>query len=72
MSVKRTKQGYQVDLRDTDGRRHRKTFRTQKAADAYERQMIDQRDKGITPERGNGTLSDFIPEWEAAHYPGIR
>ena len=72
MSVKRTKQGYQVDLRDTDGRRHRKTFRTQKAADAYERQMIDQREQGITPERGNGTLSHAIPEWEAAHYPGIR
>lgn len=72
MSVKRTKKGYQVDLRDADGRRHRKTFRTQKAADAHERQMVDQREQGITPERGNGTLADFIPEWEAAHYPGIR
>ena len=36
-------------LLPTDGRRHRKTFRTQKAADAYERQMIDQREQGIAP-----------------------
>lgn len=72
MSVKKTKHGYQVDLRDASGRRSRRTFRTQKAADKYERDMIDQREQGVTPERGNGTLRDFIPEWEAAHYPGIR
>lgn len=72
MSTKRTKKGYVVDWRDADGRRRRKTFRTQKAAETHERVMIDQREQGITPERGNGSLRDFIPEWEAAHYPGIR
>lgn len=72
MSIKRTKKGYQVDIRDADGRRHRKTFRTVKAAGQWERDMVDQREQGVTPERGDGTLASFIPEWEAAHYIGIR
>jgi integrase len=73
MSVEKTGGGKWIaDVRDADGRRHRKRFRTEKAARAYERGIVDMREQGVSPERGNGTLNDFIPEWKAAHYPGVR
>lgn len=73
MSVRKTPKGWRVDWRSADGRRHRKTFRTQKAADAHERKMIDERELGILP---TGTRSDhvkdFLVTWERAVYPSIR
>jgi integrase len=72
VSVKRTKTGYQVDWRDANGDRRRKNFRTKQAADKYEREMLDQRELGVLPNHGNGTLRDFVPEWENTVYPSLR
>lgn len=72
MSVKRTNAGYMVDWRDAAGQRHRKSFRTKGPAEAHERAMIDQREQGILPTHGSGTLGDFISEWENTVYPGLR
>ena len=72
MSVKRTKVGYMVDWRDAAGTRHRKSFRTKGPADAHERAMIDQREQGILPTHGSGTLGDFLDEWEKTVRPGLR
>jgi hypothetical protein len=72
VSVKRTKTGYQVDVRLADDKRHRKSFRTKQAADKYEREMLDQREQGVLPTHGSGTLADFIAEWKSTVYPTIR
>jgi integrase len=72
VSVKRTKNGYQADWRDANGDRRRKNFRTKQAADKYEREMLDQREQGVLPTHGNGTLADFVPEWKSTQYQTIR
>jgi integrase len=72
VSVKRTKTGWQVDWRDADGDRHRKTFRVRSDADRHKREMLDMREKGLLPNHGNGTLRDFVPEWKNTVFPTLR
>ncbi len=72
MSVRKTKHGYKVDVRDAAGNRHRETFRTAKAAQAHERKMRDEREQGVLPRRGTDTLASFLEDWTAATYPTIR
>lgn len=72
MSVRKTKSGYKADVRDAAGQRHRKTFRTKKAAEQWERDMIDQAQQGVMPYHGDGTLGDFLDEWESTIRPGLR
>jgi integrase len=34
--------------------------------------MLDQREQGVLPTHGSGTLADFIAEWKSTVYPTIR
>lgn len=72
MSIKKTKRGYQVDVRDANGQRIRKLKRTRKDAEALERHLLDQRDQGILPHRGTDTLGGFVEEYRKTHYQSIR
>lgn len=72
MSVKKTKRGYQVDWRDSNGQRHRELRHTRKEADQLERDMIRERESGVLPHKGKDTLGGFLKEWEDATYPTLR
>ncbi len=72
MSIKKTKRGYQVDWRDVNDQRHRKTLSNKKDAESFERDMIREREQGVIPHKGKDTLGGFIKEWEDATYPTLR
>jgi len=52
-------------LRSPDGRERSRTFRTRKAAETYERELLAQRDRGgwVDPRAGRITLADWVAEW---------
>ena len=58
---------YEVRLRGPDGRERSRTFRTRKAAETYERELLAQRDRGgwVDPRAGRITLGDWVTEWSA-------
>jgi len=58
---------YEVRLRGPDGRERSRTFRTRKAAETYEREVLAQRDRGgwVDPRAGRITLTDWVTEWSA-------
>lgn len=58
---------YEVRLRGPDGRERSRTFRTRKAAETYERELLTQRDRGgwVDPRAGRITLADWVAEWSA-------
>src|SRR5205814_356859 len=41
-------------------------------ADKHLREVIDQREEGILPVHGSGTLTEFVTEWEQTVYPTLR
>lgn len=63
---------WQVDVRVADGRRHRESFRTEKQADARYRELVDQREQGVLPAHGSGTLAEFIKDWEQTTAHSLR
>jgi integrase len=58
---------YEVRLRGPDGRERSRTFRTRKAAETYERELLAQRDRGgwVDPRAGRISLADWVTEWSA-------
>ena len=58
---------YEVRLRGPDGRERSRTFRTRKAAETYERELLAQRDRGgwVDPKAGRISLHDWVTEWSA-------
>ena len=56
---------YEVRLRGPDGRERSRTFRTRKAAETYERELLAQRDRGgwVDPKAGRISLADWVTEW---------
>jgi len=72
VSVKKVKTGYQVSWRSADGRRHRETFRTQKAANQHERDMRDLREQGVTTVGRKSTLAEFVRTYQRDVYPRLR
>jgi integrase len=56
---------YEVRLRGPDGRERSRTFRTRKAAESYERELLAQRERGgwVDPRAGRVTLADWVSEW---------
>ena len=56
---------YEVRLRGPDGRERSRTFRTRKAAETYERELLAQRDRGgwVDPRAGRITLAEWVSEW---------
>ncbi len=56
---------YEVRLRGPDGLERSRTFRTRKAAETYERELLAQRDRGgwVDPRAGRITLADWVTEW---------
>jgi hypothetical protein len=58
---------YEVRLRGPDGRERSRTFRTRKAAETYERDLLAQRDRGgwVDPRAGRISLADWVTEWSA-------
>jgi hypothetical protein len=56
---------YEVRLRGPDGRERSRTFRTRKAAETYERELLAQRDRGgwVDPRAGRITLAEWVAEW---------
>jgi integrase len=66
MAIKKLKGGYQVDYRDDEGRRHRKSYRTQKEAQKALRDTKTAIDDGayVSPHKVP-TLEDIGAEWLA-------
>jgi hypothetical protein len=58
---------YEVRLRGPDGQERSRTFRTRKAAETYERELLAQRDRGgwVDPRAGRITLAEWVSEWSA-------
>lgn len=58
---------YMVRLRGPDGLTRNRTFRTKAAAERYEREQLNDRDRGswVDPARGRITLAEWVPEWTA-------
>jgi integrase len=58
---------YEVRLRGPDGRERSRTFRTRKAAETYQRELLAQRDRGgwVDPKAGRISLDDWVTEWSA-------
>jgi integrase len=54
-------------MRGPDGRERSRSFRTRKAAETYERELLVQRDRGgwVDPRAGRVTLADWVSEWSA-------
>ena len=58
---------YEVRLRGPDGRERSRTFRTRKAAETYQRELLAQRDRGgrVDPKAGRISLDEWVTEWSA-------
>ena len=54
-------------MRGPNGRETSRTFRTRKAAETYERELLAQRDRGgwVDPRAGRITLAQWVTEWTA-------
>jgi integrase len=58
---------YEVRLRGPDGQERSRTFRTRKAAETYQRELLAQRDRAgwVDPRAGRITLAEWVSEWSA-------
>jgi hypothetical protein len=58
---------YEVRSRGPDGRERSRTFRSRKAAETYERELLAQRDRGgwVDPRAGRITLAAWVEEWSS-------
>jgi integrase len=73
MAIKKLTEGYQIDYRDAEGRRHRKSYRTLKEAQKAQRDIKTAIDQGsyVSPHKVP-TLREIGAEWlstKAGHRP---